>query len=38
MSRIATIGKLLLVIPLLAGPFAPTPTANAQEDVTATVP
>jgi hypothetical protein len=38
MSRIATIGKLLLVIPLLAGPFAPTPTANAQEDVTASVP
>ena len=38
MSRIATIGKLLLVLPLIAGPFAPTPKAHAQEDVTATVP
>jgi hypothetical protein len=38
MSRISTIGKLLLVIPLIAGPFAPTPTAQAQEDLTASVP
>ncbi|RZU39904.1 hypothetical protein [Edaphobacter modestus] len=38
MSRISTIGKLLLVIPLIAGPFAPTPAAQAQEDVTASVP
>jgi hypothetical protein len=38
MSRISTIGKLLLVFPLIAGPFAPTPTVQAQENLTASVP
>jgi hypothetical protein len=38
MSRIATIGKLLLVLPLIAGPLAPTPKANAQADATARIP
>jgi hypothetical protein len=38
MSRISTIGKLLLVVPLIVGPFAPTPRAQAQEDLTASVP